>query len=263
MYLPAAVYLALLSFCKASVSTVDHAYCSRDCVFNPCREWDEEQNCFCFCDDICSYYGDCCSNVSYNPTNLTNQESRLINMSTCQQSNGFYIQTHWAVATCPGNWSDSDIRQLCEDTHLTVSHLNLIQHTYFISESNVSFIFKNKFCAICNGIEEYVPMDILIPNIAHQDCDLFTFKENQKSNPDDGLRLLVIGGCPYYFKWPDARRWYRTCHCSVFSRAPKASLSVLFNVLPSVSETFNTQEVRTILWHGVCIFKRIFFCYRA
>ena len=239
----AVVLFALLSLCLLSVSCFDYTLCSRDCEFKPCLEWDTKNNCYCVCDNLCSYYGDCCTNISDIPRNLTNQERHLINMSTCLSDQSIYIQHHWSVANCHDNWTDGDIRQLCEERHLNVSNLNLIQHVYYISRSNVTFIFKNKFCAICNGIYDYVPMDILIPNIAQHKCDPFTFKENLKTVPQDALRLLIISGCPHYFRWPDARRWYRTCHCGGLARAPKASLSVLFNFLPTVSEQFNIQEV--------------------
>ena len=237
------VFFALQSLCLLSVSGLDYTLCTHDCEFKPCVEWDNNANCYCVCDDLCSYYGDCCTDITDIPRNLTNQERRLINMSTCLPDQSLYIDHHWSVTNCQDNWTDMDVRQLCEETNFNISHLNLIQHVYYVSESNVSFMFKNKFCAICNRIDDYVPMDILIPNIVQPKCDLFTFKENQKTIPKDALRLLIISGCPHYFRWPDARRCYRPCHCGGLARAPKASLSVLFNFLPTVSEEFNIREV--------------------
>ena len=243
MHSSAAVYFTFVILCIPSVYNDNYKLCSRGCSSRICREFYD--GCWCVCDDICSYYGDCCYNVSVTPRNLTNQDMHLINGSTCQAPLNTYLDNHWAIATCPGNWSDDEIKQLCENTHVNISHLNLIQHVFYISQTNVSFIFKNKFCAICNGIENFVSMEFSILDITSTDCDLFTFKENLKTVPDDALRLLIVGGCPYHFNYWDANELvhYRFCHCNLIGLAPKASLSVLFNFLPSDEENSITQEV--------------------
>ena len=118
---------------------------------------DEKSECcgYCFCTDDCGT--SCCPDK---PTEyLTDKEILNIQRDTirCQHSQykDFLFQTkitntaYMIATTCPLGYEDNDVSNKCERDNKDFDFQEGL--SYFVPVSNSSTIFKNKYCAICNG----------------------------------------------------------------------------------------------------------------
>ena len=102
----------------------------------------------CFCDDLCSTYGDCCKDY-VRPLNATLPIHRLQpQVVTCDGSSS--VWDNWSeiyfylVDRCPWNYNNRHIRQECE------SRLDLF-HRLPVDGKLSKVLYQNVYCAMCNG----------------------------------------------------------------------------------------------------------------
>ncbi|XP_067142815.1 uncharacterized protein [Centruroides vittatus] len=97
----------------------------------------------CFCDEDCHQYGDCCPDI------LTSSNSSW-RCRYFQFIPGMYI---YMIQTCPLDWSDDDVRQLCENELFSLAKQGKFNHylqdiPVYSLDNNI--IYRNVFCAKCN-----------------------------------------------------------------------------------------------------------------
>ena len=127
----------------------------------------ESNNCsdrikICYCDSQCTFYGDCCVDyVQY--CRITRQISYDINKQEVSCIKPKYVSLKtvyriWMVNKCPKSRKIDEISRNCEideSQQLTVS--NMRNFVPVVGENDL--IFRNEFCALCNGIEKFEHFD--------------------------------------------------------------------------------------------------------
>ncbi|XP_045197928.2 probable G-protein coupled receptor Mth-like 1 [Mercenaria mercenaria] len=99
----------------------------------------------CYCDLLCEVMGDCCEGFK---TNGTVENLPAKSQFDCYRMPGLSVGNSFGalvVAACPTDKTDDGSRSLCKDRRRKVE----INKTYV---SNDGVVFKNLFCAFCNGI---------------------------------------------------------------------------------------------------------------
>ena len=113
----------------------------------------------CRCDALCAAYGDCCSD---RPT-CADDASSLDGLQCKRTENIFldrYIplsvglrEAYWMISSCPEEWlasgdaQRSEIRSNCNASYARFPP---------VSDYNTGVVYKNEYCAVCNGVEKSV-----------------------------------------------------------------------------------------------------------
>ncbi|XP_066271558.1 uncharacterized protein [Branchiostoma lanceolatum] len=100
----------------------------------------------CYCDDDCSFFGDCCEvvDLAEPPPDYYHLKWKCVPGFTDWQS-------YWLVADCPDEWTDDVTRGQClqqVDTFSpsdTVYRIPVVEHGSYIP-------YRNIFCALCNNV---------------------------------------------------------------------------------------------------------------
>ena len=144
----------ILQFCvfkTASFPTLNCRNCAGSCTFGSAFEQ-------CRCDGDCVLYGDCCADRNATcPTSVgaTELEARNYNyecrlLIADEDVDKRYV---WMVSTCPDGFA-----QMGPSEDLTVQ--NCISDSASlalpVTDRNTGAVFKNEYCAACNGVTDYV-----------------------------------------------------------------------------------------------------------
>ncbi|XP_013391996.1 uncharacterized protein LOC106160040 [Lingula anatina] len=124
----------------------------------------------CYCDDVCHALGDCClaSNLQCNErdisanTNTSPSSSPPIIVGAddlecrsqiTKKRRGRLVSSRffWMIKACPGNWFDDEIRENCENPNSTIEARLIVP----VSDPVSGFTFRNSFCAMCHGVNQY------------------------------------------------------------------------------------------------------------
>ncbi|XP_038062914.1 uncharacterized protein LOC119733403 isoform X2 [Patiria miniata] len=115
----------------------------------------------CRCDPQCALYDDCCEDYWTNCVNESSSESR--NRPILHSEYSEYLgcvspididpmnKRFVVVDRCPPDWAQGAIKSRCESTILSRQEKLL---TLFVNGPG-DIVFKNVYCTICHGIEEY------------------------------------------------------------------------------------------------------------
>ncbi|KAK6183151.1 hypothetical protein SNE40_010682 [Patella caerulea] len=94
----------------------------------------------CYCDESCSFYGDCCSVSAQTSPKKGQQCINKIKNTTMEK--GLLMMT-----SCPDNYTDNHVRDLCE---LPSDGCGVLPVT---SSSGITYL--NRYCAVCNHDKDY------------------------------------------------------------------------------------------------------------
>ncbi|CAC5356665.1 unnamed protein product [Mytilus coruscus] len=102
---------------------------------------------YCNCDKACVNYNDCC--LQFNLTSpISNHVYQCIKNSTETTSYmGFQ-----AVSKCALGYDNKTVEEKCHQD-------NLLENGPPVALSK-NMVFKNKYCALCNDVNEYIPFDV-------------------------------------------------------------------------------------------------------
>ena len=132
----------------------------------------------CSCDEDCVERQNCCPVFTPSSTTVSNLNNTGISTIGVRQQecilpvwnpsvhvvadyryNNYGLRTYHTFATCPENYDNHDIKTLCERNIATT-----VEDVQIVSDHQ-QFAYKNKYCAICNGVKEYIEWDLIV------DCD--------------------------------------------------------------------------------------------
>lgn len=106
----------------------------------------------CFCDDRCQIYDDCCSDFIQTSSNHFYENFKLPrNVFTCRMVNGVdEFSPVYVVDSCPKNYTYQYTKRLCER-----GNIQDVFTSVPVSGSLSGILYKNFYCSICNGEDNY------------------------------------------------------------------------------------------------------------
>ena len=160
----------------------------------------------CFCDDLCTIYKDCCQNAK-----ITSDPS-LIPMNVSFDC--LYIPSindEWFVYiinSCPQD-TDYELYRLC----IKPTERNIYSTTP-VTSFTTRFLYRNVYCALCNGVTEYVYWKVLLRCV-------WKAKERSKFISLSIQKLYMRDECYLLYKEPMANS-YRKCYPKI-TTCPESS----------------------------------------
>ncbi|CAH1264625.1 HGF [Branchiostoma lanceolatum] len=112
----------------------------------------------CFCDDDCSFFGDCCEDVEVDssaqpPPDYYQQQWRCLPGYTVLQSQARTLLTSsWVVAGCPDEWKDGFTRDQCLKQVGTFNPRDTVYRIPVRGNDTYKIPYRNMFCALCNNV---------------------------------------------------------------------------------------------------------------
>ena len=160
----------------------------------------------CFCDDMCTVYKDCCQNAKVR----SDGNSTVVNASfDCKHIPS--INDHWfvyIVNTCPED-TTYDLHRLCiEPTERN------IYSTTPVTSFTTGFLYRNVYCALCNGETDYVFWKVVLRCV-------WDPKDNSKFIGLSIQELYMRDECYLLYKEPIASS-YRKCYPKI-TQCPEPS----------------------------------------
>ena len=128
--------------------SVNHP-CGRESVCNNFRYFSNAVP-DCRCDDFCRIFGDCCIDAPQQTTEIPARIAALEDRIACLTSNADGRHSHevFTIHACSPDFADLTIRTRCEE------NMDALDDIYLrtpVSEKEHGVVFKNIFCALCNG----------------------------------------------------------------------------------------------------------------
>ena len=129
-----------------------------------CCEYKSSNHChhnarICFCDSHCTFYNDCCAdyriycgNKQHNSFGVSQQELSCIKPNYVVLYSNIY--PIWVVSKCPRGQKSEEIIQNCEIADDLQLNITTLQNLVPVIDKN-NLIYRNEFCAKCNGIERF------------------------------------------------------------------------------------------------------------
>ncbi|XP_066284166.1 uncharacterized protein [Branchiostoma lanceolatum] len=106
----------------------------------------------CFCDDDCSFFGDCCEDVEVDTSAQQPPDYHQLQWE-CVPG---YVDwpSYWVVADCPAEWTDDVTRDQCLKQ---VDPFSLGDTVYrlpvaVVDDGPHNITYRNMFCALCNNV---------------------------------------------------------------------------------------------------------------
>lgn len=120
---------------------------------------------YCNCDNECIKYNDCC--LQFNLTSpISDNAYECIKKNTDTRSYmGFQ-----AVSKCSVEYDNKTVEENCLRD-------NLLENGPPVA-SNQNMVFKNKYCAVCNDVDVYIPFDVKFYNL-RMDPEEYEHLQNQ------------------------------------------------------------------------------------
>ena len=150
---------------------------------------------YCFCDNLCPMYSDCCHDA-----NITSDHGVHNQPFSCQYIPG--VKDVWFVFiidTCPGG-TDYQLNELCIEPNERNIYI-----TTLTSSSSTGFLYKNVHCAMCNGVVDYIFWK------ADLQCS-WSYKDRHKVDNLTIEELLFRDECFMFYKPPLANITHRICN---------------------------------------------------
>lgn len=142
---------------------------------------------YCSCDELCEMYQDCCQ--QFNLTRKTKPIYSCVGLTPSKQ-NIWGVQT---IATCPRNYKNKSVNQECLQGNIEEAGPPVFDT--FIS----SVLYRNKYCAICNGNTNSFPLNISFHQLKLESSD---FEEITNITADELKQMLFKKGT-YRIQIPD------------------------------------------------------------
>lgn len=175
----------------------------------------------CYCDSVCSYYGDCCEDTQY--FSSTPPFSVELNTVACQEQVMNNIRVRVAVITrCPSGASQSAINK-CASNDISL----------LVRGNQSGLIYANEYCAQCYGEDNTHPLTVEVqcfPSEANLAESSTSVEPTADSLAVILYQLLTVGsysgidGVNCYLHYqamsPDYKVTYRSCNPKLQSSCP-------------------------------------------
>jgi len=120
---------------------------------------------FCNCEQHCEDYNNCCFGHNRTQQNIAKSKYECVRVRTEHNDfTGFF-----AIAVCPDDYDNEIIKVKCHQD-------NILEHGPSVVHNN-TMVFKNKYCAICHHIIDFIPFDVQFYNhlfMTDEEFDNFT-----------------------------------------------------------------------------------------
>ena len=106
------------------------------------------------CDDLCLLYNDCCFDADISDDSTVSNDLQFDCVSpipALSANKGYQV-----VKTCPKDLKNTEIEIKCQSDDI------FSFGPWVITDSNI--VFKNRFCAKCNNISDYISFDVKFTN---------------------------------------------------------------------------------------------------
>ncbi|XP_078679195.1 uncharacterized protein LOC144914856 [Branchiostoma floridae x Branchiostoma belcheri] len=112
-----------------------------------------EQSYLCQCDQDCSFFSDCCSDIGeVCNLNTTAQKPSDRDHEKWKCLSGYDKgRSYWLVAGCPDDWVDDVTRDQCLKQTDPYNPTDLV-YRMPVQDSSTSISYRNIFCALCNNV---------------------------------------------------------------------------------------------------------------
>ena len=102
----------------------------------------------CNCEQHCEDYNNCCVGHNRTQQNIAKSQYECIRVRTESK----YIRGFFAIDVCPGDYDNEIIKEKCLQD-------NILEHGPSVVHNN-TMVFKNKYCALCHHIIDFIPFDV-------------------------------------------------------------------------------------------------------
>ena len=118
---------------------------------------------FCSCEKHCEVYNNCCFGHNRTQHNIVKSKYECLAVrSIYSDVTGFF-----AIAVCPDDYDNETIKEKCRQD-------NILEHGPSVVHNN-TMVFKNKYCALCHHIIDFVAFDIQFYDLSMTDEEFNNF----------------------------------------------------------------------------------------
>ncbi|CAC5413951.1 unnamed protein product [Mytilus coruscus] len=118
----------------------------------PTQETLNENGWFCNCDSDCGHYNDCCLQHNSTAKNV-HHIHQCIKIKTDDKS----IIGFQTISWCPLKYENKYVQDKCLVNNLLETGPPVVV--------GKNFVFKNKYCALCNDVKTYIPFDVIFYDV--------------------------------------------------------------------------------------------------
>ncbi|XP_014244248.1 uncharacterized protein LOC106663710 isoform X1 [Cimex lectularius] len=129
----------------------------------------------CMCDQLCSRYGDCCTDSPHFDVDEQRRGSASYKCVELTQFGGIYMQT-----TCPPKWGDMAVRAACE--RASENQRDPVAGIP-VTSNNTGITYRNMYCSICH--DDHYDLHVWHPRI---ECDRVPYHLSRQ----DSQKLLAF-----------------------------------------------------------------------
>lgn len=104
----------------------------------------------CSCEQHCEDYHNCCFDHNRTQHNIAKSQYECIRVRPDPYYK--YIRGFFAIAVCPDDYHNEIIKEKCLQD-------NILEHGPSVVHNN-TLVFKNKYCALCHHIIDFIPFDV-------------------------------------------------------------------------------------------------------
>ena len=148
--------------------------CSEECSLIP------QVGKTCHCDVNCGAYGDCCADK---PPCSEESEIEIKNKAFQCQSTSLNVEcsvdrkeAFWMVSLCPENWLTDETESTIEANIWVEANCNQgSTNLPPVSDLATGMVYRNEYCAVCNGVESIVPWSFTLQCSAKLHNDILFF----------------------------------------------------------------------------------------
>ena len=133
--------------------------CAQSCA-GRCGEGRPHQTTQCLCDSLCSFIGDCCSDVSVcesvDPNPASSELAGLLECRSVhldERTLPGWEGSVWMVSACPVDWMAGRSDQLLLDTVNNCSRGS--SNLPLVTDLDTGLVYKNEYCAVCNNVSNF------------------------------------------------------------------------------------------------------------
>ncbi|XP_068223141.1 adhesion G protein-coupled receptor E2-like [Palaemon carinicauda] len=188
-----------------------------DChPFDFCQEFKDALNCR--CDELCSFYGDCCLNSQYFNHSILGNNKPKYSCVAVNDIDSVYVET-----TCKDDWNDEEIEYFCSRGSVGNDYRDPVAKLPATSlGSNITY--ANYYCAICNRDSES-----LILWDAGWECDHRVKRESSGNHSPvfkDGVWGINV-------RSGDEEKFI---HCRLYPDVPGSLKSIVRHCIPAIED---------------------------
>ncbi|XP_066284011.1 uncharacterized protein [Branchiostoma lanceolatum] len=114
-------------------------------------DWARQQGTFCFCDNDCRFFGDCCEDYEEDSLEHWLPDHHRLKWKCVS---GFFVKwpSYWLVADCPDEWEDDFTRDQCLKQVDPFNPSDTVYRSPVEVDYSHRTYYRNIFCAMCNNV---------------------------------------------------------------------------------------------------------------